>query len=525
MMTYLLKNLSTLSHRTKIFPVSRLQSLKTTAFYFKNYYSVLGVSQGATQKEIKKAYYDKAKKYHPDANPDNKEAAKKFADSAEAYEVLGDESKRKQYDSLGAAGFEAQQNYANQPGRGGSGGGAENFHAHFSSGRVDPEELFKSIFEEFAGSGGRKARRQAMGNFFDGFGERQEHYRGGHHHESAYVNTGPYKVEMTLRFEEAARGCNKRVNLEVYDTCGTCNGTGAEPGTRVATCGHCAGTGVEQMQSGPFVMRGTCRKCGGSGKIILNKCTTCAGSGLSKQRKSVAIAVPAGVEDGQTLRMVIGKIEVFCQISVLSSRDFKRDGDNIRSEVRLGVAQAILGGAVNIKTLHGEETLVINPGTNSGEQFTIKNRGIKKLQQYGYGDHIVTTQIKVPEKLSRKQKELMVDFGLTENFEGWANGVVKDEKPREKFDKRTREFKKKPEETPNNFKKSEEEEWKKAVDEVANDQNEKHQEKMEKEEEKRAEEERVKQENKKDDSRKAKQNKESGENEGILTKLKKKILG
>ena len=114
------------------------------------------------------------------------------------------------------------------------------------------------------------------------------------------------------------------------------------------------------MQSGPFVMRGTCRKCGGSGKVILNKCTTCTGTGLSKQRKSVAIAVPAGVEDGQTLRMVIGKIEVFCQISVLSSRDFKRDGDNIRSEVRLGVAQAILGGAVNIKTLHGEETLVVS---------------------------------------------------------------------------------------------------------------------------------------------------------------------
>merc|ERR1712066_190732 len=135
-----------------------------------------------------------------------------------------------------------------------------------------------------------------------------------------------YKVEMTLRFEEAAKGCNKRLNLEVYDKCTTCDGTGAEPGSKVGRCGHCNGTGVEQVQTGPFVMRGTCRKCGGSGKVIIRKCKTCNGVGLSLQKKSMAIAIPAGVENGQTIRVMMGRVEVFVKINVLASREFTRDG-------------------------------------------------------------------------------------------------------------------------------------------------------------------------------------------------------
>lgn len=264
------------------FTTQKRELFTSNALPSKNFYSVLGVPQTATQKEIKKAYYNLAKKYHPDKfgdedTKDAKLAKDKFAEAAEAYEVLGDDSKRKQYDELGSAQYKAQQDYQNQPGGGGGRGGFQSQQFH---GNIDPNELFEKIFSEFAGSGGRKANRQRMGHFFDGFSSAgpEGQYRGAEADQAEFFDTGPYKVEMTLKFEEAAKGCNKRVNLEVYDTCQSCNGTGAEPGSKVGRCGHCAGTGIEQIQTGPFVMRGTCRKCGGTGKIILQKCGTCGGS-------------------------------------------------------------------------------------------------------------------------------------------------------------------------------------------------------------------------------------------------------
>lgn len=418
------------------------RSLSTSHFRLnKNYYSVLGVDPKSTQKEIKKAYYNMAKKYHPDANPDDESAKNKFADAAEAYEVLGDESKRKQYDQLGATGYKAQQDYQNQPGgaqqQGGFYGGG-GFH-----GNIDPNELFEKIFSEFAGSGGRKARRQSMGSFFDGFGAGHENEGRGmddNYGGTQYFDTGPYKVDMTVRFEEAAKGCNKRLNLEVYDKCVTCDGSGAEPGSKVGRCGHCAGTGVEQVQSGPFVMRGTCRKCGGTGKIIINKCNTCGGHGLAKQKKSMAIAIPAGIENGQTVRVLMGQVEVFVTVNVLESREYKREGWNVLSNVNVGVAQAVLGGAIRVRTLHGEETVVIEPGTSSGEKFTLKGHGIKKLTQYGHGDHVVTLEIRTPnpDQLTDRQRELIEEFGSFEEFEGWANNV--EPQQRKKYDKKSRKF-------------------------------------------------------------------------------------
>jgi len=380
-----------------------------------------------------------AKKYHPDANPDDDTAKSKFAEAAEAYEVLGDEAKRKQYDQLGSAGYKAQQDYQNQPGGAQQGGG---FQGGFHGG-IDPNELFEKIFTEFAGSGGRKARRQSMGTFFDGFGHGHENKGQGMDDNiggTEYFDTGPYKVEMTVRFEEAAKGCNKRLNLEVYDKCMTCDGTGAAPGSKVGRCGHCAGTGVEQIQSGPFVMRGTCRKCGGSGKIIINKCNDCGGHGLSLQKKSMAIGIPAGIENGQTVRVIMGRNEVFVTVNVLESREFSRDNFNVLSNVGVGVAQAVLGGAVRVRTLHGEETVVIEPGTSSGEKFTLKGQGIKKLQQYGHGDHIVTLEITTPkpDELTDRQRELMEEFGSYETFQGWANNVQQE--ARSKYDKKSRRF-------------------------------------------------------------------------------------
>lgn len=424
---------------------SNLRKLHTSNFTLaKNLYSVLGVPQTATQKEIKKAYYTLAKKYHPDANPDDKAAETKFAEAAEAYEVLGDDGKRKQYDTLGSAQYKAQQDYRNQPGGGGGapggGFGGQSFH-----GNIDPNELFEKIFSEFAGSGGRKANRQRMGHFFDGFSgsSPDNEYRADHEADAQFFDTGPYKVEMSLKFEEAAKGCNKRVNLEVYDKCVTCDGSGAEKGSKVGRCGYCAGTGVEQIQTGPFVMRGTCRKCGGSGKIILQKCGTCGGGGLSKQKKSMAIGIPAGIENGNTIRVMMGRVEVFVTCNVMASREFKRDGWNVQSTARIGVAQAVLGGAIHVRTLHGEETVVIEPGTSSGELFKLANRGIKKLQEYGHGDHIVTLEIQVPDydSLTQTQLDAITAFGEDETYAGWANSITQEnKKSRQKYDKKSRKF-------------------------------------------------------------------------------------
>lgn len=348
----LTKNLA--SQHISLNPTHFARQLSTTSNYqkVKNYYDVLGVNSGATQKEVKQAYYKQAKQYHPDANPDNEEAAKKFAEAAEAYEVLGDETKRKEYDTLGAAGYDFNSQAG---GRGGAGGfGGPGGHQN-----INPEDLFESIFGEFAGSGGRKARRTAMGDFFDGFGHRQgaNEWRS---YESDYIDMGPYKVDMTLRFEEAARGCNKRINLEVYDTCPDCEGTGAKPGSKVVRCGHCNGTGIEQHQSGPFLMRGTCRKCHGTGKVITELCGTCNGKGLTQQAKSIAIAVPAGVQDGQTIRVQMNRTEIFVTVSVMASEVYKREGDNVLSLAKISIAQAVLGGATQVQTLHGEETFEVS---------------------------------------------------------------------------------------------------------------------------------------------------------------------
>jgi len=404
----------------------------------KDYYAVLNVSKNATTKELKQSYYTLAKKYHPDTNPDDKTAKAKFTEVAEAYEVLSDSSKRANYDNLGPSGYHNQEQY---------GGGTQNqqgFSSTFTTSggaHIDPEELFKTIFAEFTGTGGRKARRATMGNFFDGFGERPGQGMRSQTQDS-WIDTGPYSVDITLRFEEAARGCNKRINLEIYDTCTNCDGTGATPGTKVARCGFCSGTGVETTQQGPFVMQSTCRKCSGTGKIILEKCYLCEGLGQSKQQKSIVLSIPAGVIDGQVIKSLVGKVDVFITISVLQSRTFKRKDDDVLSLVNVGIAQAVLGGSTQVQTLHGEETMVIEPGTSSGQRYVLKGRGIKKLQQTGYGDHICTLEITVPkyDSLTTTQKEQIINFGQHETFTGFANGVVSSNSKREKYDQQSRKF-------------------------------------------------------------------------------------
>ncbi|XP_023584211.1 dnaJ homolog subfamily A member 3, mitochondrial isoform X3 [Trichechus manatus latirostris] len=237
-----------------------------------DYYQILGVPRNASQKEIKKAYYQLAKKYHPDTNKDDPKAKEKFSQLAEAYEVLSDEVKRKQYDAYGSAGFDA--------------GASSSGHSYWRGGpTVDPEELFRKIFGEFSSS-------SSFGDFQSVFDPPQE-----------YI--------MDLTFNQAAKGVNKEFTVNITDTCERCDGKGNEPGTKAQHCHYCGGSGMETINTGPFVMRSTCRRCGGRGSIITSPCVVCRGTGQAKQKKRVVIPVPAGVEDGQTVRMPVGKREIF----------------------------------------------------------------------------------------------------------------------------------------------------------------------------------------------------------------------
>ncbi|XP_045067582.1 dnaJ heat shock protein family (Hsp40) member A3b [Coregonus clupeaformis] len=280
-------------------------------------YDVLGVPRSATQKEIKKAYYQMAKKYHPDTNQDDPQAKEKFAKLAEAYEVLSDEVKRKQYDTYGAAGFD--------PGQAGGGAGGQQYWRSGGA-SVDPEEMFRKIFGEFTGARG-------FGDFNSMFEQRPE-------------------FVMELTFTQAAKGVNKEMTVNLENACQRCDGKGSEPGTKVQHCHYCNGTGMESINTGPFMMRSTCRRCGGRGSIMTTPCVMCRGSGQTKQRQTVTVPVPAGVDDGQTVRMPVGKKEIHITFRVQRSPVFRRDGINIHSDVHISVAQAILGGSARAQGLY-----------------------------------------------------------------------------------------------------------------------------------------------------------------------------
>jgi len=379
---------------TKPYLYGRQFHLSSTFHASKDFYKVLGVSKNSSQKDIKKSYYQLAKKYHPDTNKGDKDASKKFAEVAEAYEVLGDESKRQEYDMLGSAGYQASQ----QGGGGGHHwGGAQ---AHGFTGQMNPEDLFKKIFEEFSGGStpGGGAR-----NPFDEFRE-----------------YSPLEVHLDLTFNEAAKGVNKTIQVEMMDSCPRCQGAGNEPGSKIARCGYCGGSGMEQISTGPFVMRSTCRKCGGSGKLITHPCVQCNGRGQVKQKKSVTVPVPAGIEDKQTVRMQVGARELFITFRVLPSLIFKRQGADVHSDVDISIFQAALGSTIRIPGVHSDTELVIPAGTNSHRRFHFRGKGIKKVNSYGYGDHYVHVKIQAPSKLSSEQKELLQNIAkdLNENVDG-----------------------------------------------------------------------------------------------------------
>ena len=356
----------------------------------RDYYEVLGVSKGASDDEIKKAYRKLAKKYHPDVNPGDQAAEAKFKEVNEAYSILSDKEKRARYDQFGHAGVDP--NY----GAGGPGGGFG-----FDMGDIDLGDIFGSFF----------------GGGFGGFGG-----------SSSARRNGPQKGEslranLTITFEEAAFGCEKEINLNRSEECEACHGSGCEPGTTAETCPDCRGTGVVRVQqrTGGFAFSSTaaCARCRGTGKIIHSPCKACSGSGSVKKSKRVTVSIPAGIDDGQAVSLRgqgnAGKNggpagDLIVGVRVKPSNQFRRDGTTVLYEQPVTFYQAVMGAELEIPTIDGKVKYDLPEGTQSGTTFRLKGKGIPELNGRGRGDQYVTVYIETPRNLNREQKEALKKF-------------------------------------------------------------------------------------------------------------------
>ena len=361
----------------------------------RDYYEVLGVDRNADDAALKKAYRALAKKYHPDMNPGDKEAEKKFKEASEAYAVLSDAEKRRQYDQFGHAAFEG--------GAGGAGGGFGGFD--FSG--ADFGDIFGDIFGDLFG-GGRHGGRAGNGPM-----------------QGANIRKG-----VRITFEEAVFGCEKELEVVIKDPCTTCNGTGAKPGTSPATCPKCGGKGqvvyTSQSFFGTVQNVQTCPDCHGTGKIIKEKCSDCAGTGYVASKKTIQVSIPAGIDNGQSIR-IRGKGEpgtnggprgdLLVEVTVSRHPVFGRQDMHIFSTAPISFAQAALGGDVRIKTVDGDVLYNVKPGTKTDTKVRLKGKGVPSLRNKQVrGDHYVTLVIQTPEKLSAEAKEALRKFdALTGN--------------------------------------------------------------------------------------------------------------
>jgi len=364
-------------------PQPNCTRLFSTSQYLLNnsdFYKVLGVDKVASQKDIKKAYYQLAKQYHPDANTNDPNAAKKFQEVSEAYEILGDDEKRQQYDQFGSTGGDQFG------GMGGTGGGG-------FRGNIDPEELFRTIFGNKAGSPFGGSSQGASTEQFD---------------------FGPKEYHVNLTFRQAAMGVTKDMYVSVMDSCNTCTGSGSEPGSKPERCPSCNGTGMETVSTGPFMMRSTCRRCSGKGSWNKNPCGDCKGVGQTNQRRKISVPVPAGIEDGQTVRMPVGSKEVFITFKVEKSDYYTRKGADVYTEATISLAQAGLGGTVRVEGIHEDLNVQIPQGTSSHTRMRMTGKGIKKVSGFGFGDHYINIKVKPPKSLDPKQKALLQAFAELE---------------------------------------------------------------------------------------------------------------
>jgi len=354
---------------------------------------VLGIPKNADQKQIKKAYYQLAKKYHPDSNKDDPNASKKFQEVSEAYEILGDDDKRAQYDTYGTSGEQF----------GGMGGGQGGFRSN-----IDPEELFRTIFGDKGSPFGN------FGNFGGGGGGTTEQF-----------DFGPKEYHVNLTFQQAAQGVQKDMFVSIMDTCNKCKGTGSEPGSKPERCPTCNGTGMETVSTGPFMMRSTCRRCSGKGSYNKNPCGECRGVGQTNQRQKISVPVPAGIEDGQTVRMPVGNKEVFITFRVEKSEYFTRKGADVYTDASISLAQSALGGSIRVQGIYEDLNIQIPPGTNSHTRMRMAGKGIKKVSGYGHGDHYINIKIQPPKKLSDQQAALLKVFAeLESNTPGTVHGLT-----------------------------------------------------------------------------------------------------
>lgn len=354
----------------------------------RDYYEVLGVSRDADEATLKKAYRKVAKKYHPDVNPGDKEAEKKFKEASEAYAVLSDPEKRRQYDQFGHAAFE------------GGAGGAGGFGGFDFSG-ADFSDIFGDIFGDLFG-GGRRGGRGSQGPM-----------------KGMNIRKG-----VRITFEEAVFGCEKEIEVVLKDPCPKCNGTGAKPGTSPQTCPKCGGKGqvvyTQQSFFGTVQNVQTCPDCHGSGQIIKDKCPDCGGTGYVSSKKKIAVSIPAGIDNGQSVRIrekgepgVNGgpRGDLLVEVAVSRHPIFMRQDMNIFSTVPISFAQAALGGDIRIKTVDGDVVYNVKPGTKTDTKVRLRGKGVPSVRNSQVcGDHYVTLVIQTPEHLSAEAKEALRQF-------------------------------------------------------------------------------------------------------------------
>ena len=350
----------------------------------KDYYELLEVDRNASSDEIKKTYRKLAVKYHPDKNPDNKEAEEKFKEISHAYEVLGDPEKRRMYDQFGETAFQS----------GGSGG----FDFH------DPFDIFRGVF------GG--AFEDMFSNMF-GF---ESTGRG------ASRRGRDLEFRMKLNFMEAVKGVTKEIKVRRYETCEICKGSGAKPGTGKAKCTYCGGAGHISQSGGFFSISRTCTNCGGEGEIIKEKCSACNGNGRVEATRKIDVKVPAGIDEGMKLR-ITGEGEagprggsrgdLYVGISVSKHDFFSRREYDLLCVVPVSFAQLALGGDIRVPSVEGEADVAVPAGTVSGHIFRLKGKGITRMDGRGKGDQLIKVQVEVPRNLSAHQKELLKEFEMT----------------------------------------------------------------------------------------------------------------
>ena len=364
----------------------------------RDFYEILEVSKDATPEELKKAYRKQAIKFHPDKNPGKKEAEEKFKEAAEAYEVLSDQNKRQRYDQFGHAGL-------------GNNGG----YSGFGGGGMSMDDIFSHFGDIFGGGG-----NDPFSSFFGGGGRRGKS-----------VNRGSnLRVKVKLTLEEIAHSVEKKIKVNKYISCTTCNGTGAKGGSSFSTCSTCRGSGhVSRVTStflGQMQTTATCPNCGGEGQIITDKCTDCAGNGVVKGEEVIPIRIPAGVSEGMQLSMggkgnaaARGGIagDLLIQVEEIKHEMFERDGNNLSYAHFITFSEAALGSSAEIPTLDGKVKIKIDPGTQSGKVLRLRGKGLTSVNNYeGRGDLMINIIIWTPKTLTKEEKVILEKLGKSENF-------------------------------------------------------------------------------------------------------------